>query len=109
MSTPQLYDAFVTEAFTEYRIPNRITLMAKDWVCAEVILDRNDLSQYPENDLGYAELAEITDYDAEMRSFSLMHSLDQWRSCVRSMKQKHRQGRGAYRTLLKLFYLYRLK
>ena len=102
MSTQQLYDAFVVEAFTQYRIPNTITMKAKDWVCAEARLE----TKHRLNDLGYAELRDIKDYDAEMKEFSFVHSLDNWEQCEESMSQEHRIGKGAYRLLLKLFYLY---
>ena len=102
MSTQQLYDAFVVEALTQYRIPNTITMKAKDWVCAEARLE----TKHRLNDLGYAELRDIKDYDAEMKEFSFVHSLDNWEQCEESMSQEHRIGKGAYRLLLKLFYLY---
>lgn len=116
MSTQQQYDAFVVEAFTEYRIPNQITMMAKDWICKDFRFQMPSMGGKKGHfvadvgdDLGYGELGMITDYVVGMRGFSQMHSLDKWKTCAKSMKQEHRIGKGAYRTLLKLFYLYTLK
>ena len=106
MNTAKQYEAFQYEAFTTYKIPMRVLELARDWVLA----NSSELYPlHPKSDLGYGELREMTDYDKEMREFTFWQGLDNYKNTISFMQKKKSLGRGAYRELLKLFHLFRIK
>ena len=114
------YEAFQTQAFNA-GIPNQIMLTVKDWVLKEAHdfdldddLDINQVWMTPTNDLGYAELADITSLEQALNSIKqsiLMATLDDTvRKTERNKKKFYsdaggRVGKGVYRLALKGYYL----
>ena len=114
------YEAFQTQAFNA-GIPNQIMLTVKDWVLKEardLHFDLDDVSErewmIPTNDLGYAELADITTLEQALNSIKqsiLMATLDDTvRKTERNKKKFYsdaggRVGKGVYRLALKGYYL----
>jgi hypothetical protein len=106
------YDAFQTIAVTQYHIPNEIMMVVRPWV--ENHWTVRDLTSFDniESDLGYAELADITDFDSAMKN---LHEMC-WMWQVEGPKAYKkfistaggREGKGFYRYALKAYYLYKL-
>ena len=114
------YEAFQTQAFNA-GIPNQLMLTVKDWVLKEAQdfdldddLDINQVWMTPTDDLGYAELADITSLEQAFNSIKqsiLMATLDDTvRKTERNKKKFYsdaggRVGKGVYRLALKGYYL----
>lgn len=107
MNKAKQYEAFQYEAFTKYGIPNQVTELARDWVLDNTRSEAKDL--HPKSDLGYNELGKMTDYYKEMQEFTFWQGLDDYKATIRFMQKDEGVGRGSYRTLLKLFHLFRIR
>ena len=99
--------AFQFEAFTKYGIPNQVTELARDWVLKNTNFEPWDL--HAESDLGYGELRDMTDYEKEMQEFKFWKEIDHYKGTIKFMQSSRGLGRGAFRELLKLFHLFRIK
>jgi len=99
------YDNFITQAFIGYAIPQEILRVVQPWVeqeCGEGFWNVED-------DLGYAELQNITSFDQAMRLMAETLNfirLDGNRTYNKFLKDAGgRVGKGFYRTALKAYYL----
>ena len=112
------YDAFQTQAFTA-GIPNELMMTVRDWVLGEAHdydLDDNEDREWmtPTNDLGYAELGDITTLEQafdKIKESILMGTLYETKAKTERAKKKFysdaggRVGKGVYRIALKGYYL----
>ena len=112
------YGAYQTQAFTA-GIPNELMLTVKDWVLKEsrdYDLDNNENRSWmtPTNDLGYAELGDITTLQGafdKIKEHIQMGTLYETTAKTERAKKKFysdaggRVGKGVYRIALKGYYL----
>ena len=107
------YNAFQTQAFNA-GIPNELMLTVRDWVETHYTVKGGSRIVSPTDDLGYAELADITTLEQafdKIKEHILMGTLMETDAKTERAKQKFykdaggRVGKGVYRIALKGYYL----
>ena len=107
------YDAFQTQAFNA-GIPNELMLTVKDWVETHHTVKGGGRSVSPTDDLGYAELADITTLQEafdKIKQHIQMATLYETPAKTERAKKKYykdaggRVGKDVYRIALKGYYL----
>jgi len=99
------YDNFLTQAFIGYGIPQEILRVVQPWVEKEC----GTGFWSAEDDLGYAELQDITTFDQAMKILVEdleWQKIDGQRTYNKFLKDAGgRVGKGFYRRALKAYYL----
>jgi hypothetical protein len=103
------YNGFITAGFTGYGIPPEILQVVRNWVIEEC----GEGFWGVEDDLGFAELADITSFDQAMK---ILKENIEWqqvegkRTYNKFLKDAGgRVGKGFYRLALKAYYLFDIK
>lgn len=105
------YDTFQTIAVAQYGIPNEIMQVIRPWVENHyTVRDDWERKTYSiKNDLGYAELADIVDFESAMKILQehcLMWKVEGKRAYKKFISTAGgREGKGFYRYALKAYYL----